>query len=224
MTTIADSISRVRNVLKSVKEDPFLTDRFIASVIMKYAKLLIKRQDDINKIMKFQSLFEVIPCLELIEVDKVEACCGGIKSNCIIKRTKDKLPTILESNFGPIIRSVTSIDGSTVLTRTQPTTYVSMEKTTNFRYNREKYYWYLEQYLYFPNIQWDAIKVEALWEGNMDIYKCDTPAGDCKIQQDNQLRIPEYLFAEVEQMTLKELLTLGQVPSDGPDDNQNILR
>jgi hypothetical protein len=223
MTTIGDSISRVRNVLKSVKEDPFLTDRFIASVIYKYAKLLIKRQDDINKIMKFQSLFEVLPCLELIEVDKVEACCGGIKSNCIIKRTKDKLPEILESNFGPIIRSVTSIDGSVIMIRTQPSTFVSMEKTKNFRYNKEKYYWYMQQYLYFPNIEWDAIRVEALWEGNLDAYKCDT-AGECNVYQDNQIRIPEYLFAEVEQMTLKELLTLGQVPSDGPDDNQNILR
>ena len=29
MTTIGEAISRVRNALKSVKEDPFLTDRTI---------------------------------------------------------------------------------------------------------------------------------------------------------------------------------------------------
>ena len=69
-TTIGDSISRVRNVLKAVKEDPFLTDRFIYSIILKYGKTLLKRQDDLKQIMKYQSLFEVLPCVELIEIDK----------------------------------------------------------------------------------------------------------------------------------------------------------
>jgi len=36
MAAIGESISRVRNVLKAVKEDPFLTDRFIYSLIMKF--------------------------------------------------------------------------------------------------------------------------------------------------------------------------------------------
>ena len=84
-TTIGDSVSRVRNLVKGVKEDAFLTDRFIYSLIIKYAKLLIKRQDNENKIMRFQSLFETVPCIELITVDKVEACCTGIRTNCTIK-------------------------------------------------------------------------------------------------------------------------------------------
>lgn len=57
-TTIGDAVSRMRNVLKAVKEDPFLTDRFIYSVLSKYSKMLIRRQDNENKIMRFQSLFE----------------------------------------------------------------------------------------------------------------------------------------------------------------------
>ena len=44
MTTIGEAISRVRNVLKEVKEDPFLTDRTIYFAIQKYAKTLIKRE------------------------------------------------------------------------------------------------------------------------------------------------------------------------------------
>ena len=99
-TTIGDSISRVRNLVKGVKEDAFLTDRFIYSLILKYAKLLIKRQDNENKIMRFQSLFEVLPCVELIEIDKVEACCSGIKTNCTIRRTKNKIPEVLEGSYG----------------------------------------------------------------------------------------------------------------------------
>ena len=40
-TTIGETVSRVRNTLKAVKEDAFLTDRFIYSVVSKFAKLFI---------------------------------------------------------------------------------------------------------------------------------------------------------------------------------------
>ena len=50
MTTIGESISRVRNILKAVKEDPFMTDRLIYSIIIKYAKVLIRRQDNENMV------------------------------------------------------------------------------------------------------------------------------------------------------------------------------
>lgn len=222
MTTVGDSISRVRNVLKAVKEDPFMTDRLIASIIMKYAKLLIKRQDDQNRIMRFQGLFEVLPCVELIEVDKVEACCSGIKSKCIIKRTKDRLPQVLEGSYGPLFRSIASIDGVEELVMTYPSTFTAMTKTKNFKYNTTKYYWFLDGHLYFPNIEWDAIRVEAIWDGDVDYLQCEPDT--CIPIQEQPMRIPEYLFAEIEQMALKELLTSGQVPSDGADNQQNILR
>ena len=58
MTTVGEAISRVRNVLKAVKEDPFLTDRLIYSLIMKVAKTLIKRDDRIESLFKYKSLFK----------------------------------------------------------------------------------------------------------------------------------------------------------------------
>ena len=108
-TTIGYTVSRVRNTLKAVKEDAFLTDRFIYSVVSKFAKLFIKRQDNINKLLRFKSFFKPLPCVELIEVDKIEACCAGIKSGCTIMRTKDKLPSPFEGPFGPMFRTVSSI-------------------------------------------------------------------------------------------------------------------
>jgi hypothetical protein len=223
MTTVGESISRIRNVLKAVKEDPFMTDRFIASMISKYAKLLIKRQDNENKIMRFQSLFEPLPCVGLIEVDRVSACCSGITSGCTIYRTKDRLPPILEGAYGPLFRTISSLDGSIELTRTYPSTYVAMTKTTTFKYNKQKYFWYLDGYLYFPNIQWDGVVVEGLWDGDIAFFKCDKDK-QCLPMQMQPLRIPEYLFAEIEQMALKEILTAGQIPTDGSDNQQNILR
>jgi hypothetical protein len=221
MTTIGEAISRVRNAVKAVKEDPFLTDRQIYFALMKYAQTLIKREDNQFRLMKISSIFKVLPYIELIDVDRVEAGCIGVYSGCYFKRSKDKLPTILNGVFGPIIRTTSSIDGSIEMFRTDPGTWVSMTKTTTFKYNKRPYFWYLNGYIYCPNIDWDAIKMEAVFEG--EVETCETNV-DCLIKQDQTFSLPEYLFSEIEQFVIKELTMLMSVPVDGTDDGQNILR
>ena len=220
MTTIAESISRVRNVLKAVKEDPFLTDRQIYFAIQKYAKTLIKREDNQFRLMKMSSIFQVLTYVELIDVDRVEAGCLGVYSECYFKRSKNKLPSILDGMFGPIIRTVSSIDGGIEMFRTDPGTWVSITKSTTFKYNKRPYFWYLNGYLYAPNINWDAIRVEAIFEN--DTENCDSE--QCMIMQDQPLNIPDYLFSEVEQFVIKEFSTTLQISVDPSDDSQNILR
>ena len=220
MTTVGEAISRVRNTLKAVKEDPFLTDRTIYFSLIKYAKTLIKREDNQNRLMKMSSIFNVLPYIELVDVDKVEAGCIGVYSECYFKRSKDKLPSILDCMFGPLFRTVSSIDGTIEMFRTDPGTWVSITKSTSFKYNKRPYFWYLNGYIYCPNIDWDAIRAEAIFEGNIDT--CDST--ECQIFQDTNFAIPEYLFSEVEQFVIKELTMAMQVPSDGPDDGQNALR
>jgi hypothetical protein len=219
MTTIGDAISRVRNTLKAVKEDPFLTDRVIYSSLIKYGQTLLKREDNQFRLMKISSIFQVLPYIELIDVDKVEAGCLGVYSGCYFKRSKEKLPTILDGAMGPIIRTTSSIDGSIEMFRTDPGTWVSMTRTTTWKYNTRKYFWYLDGYIYCPNIDWDAIRMEAIFQGVTD------PCSDqCDIAQNKALSLPEYLFSEVEQFVIKELSMSMQIPSDGADDGQNTLR
>ena len=220
MTTVGEAISRVRNTLKAVKEDAFLTDRTIYSLLLKYAKTLIKREDNQFRLMKISSIFKVLPYIELIDVDKVEAGCVGVYSGCYFKRSKEKLPSILDGMFGPIIRTTSSIDGSIELFRTDPGTWVSMTKTTTFKYNKNIYFWYLNGYIYIPNVDWEAVRMEAIFEGKVET--CDTDP--CEIKQDEQFALPEYLFSEVEQFTLQELTMTLKIPADSVDDSQNTLR
>jgi hypothetical protein len=224
MTTIGESISRVRNLVKAAKQDAFMTDRFIYSLIVKYAKLLIKRQDALNIRLKFASLFKTLPCVDLIETNKIEACCGTLPDGCKIMRTKEKIPVPFEGSYGPFIRTVSSIDGSTEVYRTQPAQYTTMTKTTAFKYNKQKYYWYMNGYLYLPNVEWDAVLVEGIFEEDISIFTCTTD-DICKIRQDSILGIPDDLFAEIEQHVMSQLLGTMQVPVDtNISDKQNILR
>jgi hypothetical protein len=220
MSAIGEAISRVRNALKAVKEDAFLTDRTIYFALTKYAQTLIKREDNQFKLMKISSIFQVLPYLELIDVDRVEAGCIGVYSGCYFKRTKDKIPSILNGAFGPVIRTVSSIDGTLEIYRTEPGIWLSITKSTTFKYNKNLYFWYLDDYLYFPNLEWDAVRMEAIFDGTVDT--CDSDP--CLVKQDQPLNIPAYLFSEVEQYTIKELSMGLQIPSDTSDDGQNTLR
>jgi hypothetical protein len=220
MTSIGEAISRVRNAIKAVKEDAFFTDRQIYFVISKYAKTFIKREDNQMRLMRMSSLFKALPYVELIDVDKVEAGCIGVYSGCYFKRSKEKIPAILNGMFGPLIRTLSSIDGSIELSRTEPGIWVAMTKSTTFKYNKNPYFWYLDGYIYIPNVDWEAIRVEAIFEN--DVPNCDSDP--CQLIQDQPLNVPEYLYSEIEQYALKELIMIAQVPVDTTDDSQNILR
>lgn len=223
MATIKESISRIRNVFKVVNEDAFMTDRFIHSVLMKHAKALIRRQDNEDKLMRFDSLFETLPFVDLIEVDKIEADCAGLKTGCKIMRTKKKLPKIMTGSYGPLIRNVGPIDYSDTFQQVNQAIYIAMTNSTNFKYNKTHYFWYKNGYLYFPDIVWDAITVEAMFEEPTDGF-CNENNKSCTVMQDQDFSIPDYLFTEIEGMVQQELMTLGKIPSDTSDNSQHILR
>lgn len=220
---IGEAVSRLRTLIKSVKQDATLSDRFLYSMIMKHGKLLMRRQDNLNRIMKFNSIFQALQHVELIEVDRIEAHCKGIKSGCTFMRTKDKLPAMIEGYWGVLLRSVSSLDFSQNVEYTYPTTYEQMSKQKYFKYNTNKYFWYLDGHLYFPNISWEAVRLEGIFEGDISRYNCDT-SDDCTFIQDRTIAIPGFLFSEIEQMVLKELTVMLQIPVDTQHDQQNVTK
>ena len=222
-TTIGEVIGRIRNQLKAVKQDPFLTDRYIFSLITKHAHWLMKREDSKNKLMRFSSVIQTLDNLELIDVDRVEACCTNAKSDCTIKRTKDKVPTFMQGYYGPLIRAVTSLDSSQILNPTNPTTYTAMTNTSSFKYNKTKYYWYLNDYLYFPDNDWDAIRLEGIFEDDITKYNCDL-SDDCFPRQQQSFNVPDYLHGEIESNVIKDFGLTIQLPPDVTSDKQHILR
>lgn len=218
-----DTISRLRDAVKATNQDAFITDRFIYSLALKYAKLYIKREDDKMKLGKYRGLFETIPCMELEEVSTIDPCCAEILTCCTIRRTKQPLPPLIEGSFGVMFGLISSIDGSKIFKQTIPSVYVRMLNTTSFRYNKELYYWYDGGYLYFPNIEWDAVSVEGLWEDGIQMFLCD---GDkCLAKQNEPTAIPEFLFPEIENNVKQELLTLIQIPKEpAVSDNQSKFK
>ena len=223
MQTIADIVSRVRGQIKAESEDAFVTDRYLYSLIKKYAQVFMRRQDNANKLMKFNGVWQTLDFVELVEVDRIESGNSTLKSGCNIKRTRLKLPAFHEGYWGPLIRTVSSLDGSVECQPTSPGTYTSMTRSTSFKYNSTKYFWFLNDYLYFPNLDWDAVKIEGCWEDDVSKFNCD-PSDNCVPRHKQRMFVPEFLFAEIEQKVLEETFNTLKVPSEDSDNKQNLNR
>ena len=220
--TKGQTISRVRRLIKGGKADAFLTNRFLYSMIMKYAKLYIKRLDDGNKLSRWNSLFEVLPGVELVEVDKIEACVD-IATCCTFRRTKDRLPVMIEGTYGSKIRSITSIDGTYQVFETTAKIYSKMVPSSTFKYNKNKYFWLNDNYAYFPNMEWELVDIDALWEDNIEQYKCR--ADNCCVDRINERsNIPDSLFVEIESGVRQELMGMIQIPRDNINDGQSLQK
>ena len=221
-STIGDMLSRVRTQVKAVRQYPLLTDRVIYNFVLKHAKWLMKREDSKNRLLGYSGVVQTLDLVELIEIDKLEAGCSGLTSDCTIKRTKEKMPIFMQGYYGPLIRSITSLDGSEELQPTNPSTYLALSKSKNFRYNKASYFWYLNDYIYFPDIEWDAVRIEGIFEDSIAAFKCCED--NCTEYSDLSLNVPDYLFAELEAQVFKDLVGMAQLPIDIANDKQHILR
>lgn len=222
-TSIGEFISRVRRSVKGVHQDSLLTDRFIYSLVCKHAPWLMKREDGANKLLKQDTIIQQLDYVELIEIDKSSAHCRGLPSGCTIKRTKEPVPTFWEGYYGVLIRSITSLDGSKELKQTDPVIYNRIQKQTSNKYNKTFYYWYFDNHLYFPNLQWDAVRIEGVFREDISAYNC-APCLKCLLRSVQPINIPTYLFAELESFIIKDLRDMMSIPSDVMADKQSISR
>lgn len=225
---IAEPISRIRGVLKLVHDDAFVTDRQIYSLIMKYAKTLIKREAMLKNIFGMVNLFEEIPCFDMKEVPVIESCCTGLKTKCTFMRSVNKLPKMMDINGEPMIKYIDNLDYNVNVYKTSPERFGNIAKSKNFKYNKNAYYWIVNGYLYLANVEWESVRIAAIFEEDVEQYLCSpgniTGKYDCTPMQDKDFNIPEDLFSEIENLVRQEMLTTVQLPPSGPDDNQNIMR
>jgi hypothetical protein len=222
MENIGIAISRVKRKIKVSTQDAYVTDRYIYSLIIKALRFLIRRQDTANKIMIYDSLFKSLKFTELIEIDPTESECNCVSSNCKIKRTEIRLPNIFEGYYGPIIRTVTSLDYSQKLIRIAPSVYEKYANQSTAKYSKNKYYWYSDGYLYFPNISWDAVRVDAMWEDDINYLNCDYDS--CIDIREKSFNVPDSLFYEVEKVIAEDFNITLAISPDPQQDDKSIAR
>lgn len=215
--TIRSVISQIKITHKAVNADSRITNKYIFSLLRKHRDLLIKQVDNKFQLMKLGYLFQTWKCVDLIPVPTIDECCD-VKTDCTIYRTRKKVPYTLVASWGPIFRKVSSLDGFTELFPITIAEWNRKIEDTNTKYNKTYYYWWSGGHLYFPNIEWKGVRVEALFE--LDIDKdnsCCEKIDPCKSLLDNKFRIPKELLAVCVDNVNKEML--GFYDRIQPDDD-----
>ncbi len=202
---IGEQISRVRTINKLQNEDAKISDRVIYTQMLNIRDRFIKNEDDKKALSKMIYLFRPLHYVELIEVDTIEAC--GIDSECTVMRTKDRLPDIVQGASGPVIKAITSIDGTITV---NPTTRVSAIRKMNlneWKYNNDLYYYIEDDYAYFPNLDWDAVRVFAFWEDPYLIESmndCDSESS-CVPMKEREFFCPSHLNDPIMDKVIQEI-------------------
>ena len=221
MKTNRELIYQIKNLIKERYSDSRVTNKFVYSILSKMAKLLIKRESDGLKLLKFQNLYQSLNCVDVIEAPLIDPCCG-IKSFCSVWRTKDKLPEMYEDSMGVIIYDVLSIDSSFPYEfRTAESVRRKLENPWVKKYNKNTTYsFYDNGYLYFTK-RIVKVKVKAMFIRDISRFNTCEKQPPCIKFLDELFYIPDYLEQGLISMTLEEFAKIYKAIPDDMNSNKN---
>lgn len=211
---IGQLISQARTRLKMVNADVKVSKRFIWSIIDKHARWLIKRESSKLKLMKMDYLFQTLKCVDVIEVPSSDECCG-VRTKCKVWRTREKVPEVYTDDDGVIFKAVYTVDGSEEFIPIKLQEFMRKTENPHSKYDKGRYYYYNNGYLYFPNSHIKMVQVKGYFMNEI-INECkpEDHSKKCMSNMDKRLRVPEGILGELMDHVHNDLVALKQAPAD----------
>lgn len=228
--TNREFVSQVRSTHKLLSGDHVINDRTILREGKQVTLLLIKRETDKRKLWASPNLFTPLPCIPMKTVPLAECC--EYKSDCMVARSVDPLPTIAEGIYGLMIQGVSSLDNKEFFKETSPKRYANILKLK--LPNKDLFYWIYNDYLYVTNEKTKTVNLSLYPEGDVPMEllypedDCDckqTASGPCHSYMDEPFRCPGYMLKAVTDMVSKKLLeTYHRLSTDNSSDNSELQK
>ena len=209
-------ISRLKSVLKENNVDSLLTNKFLYTVLKTSANLLIKREADSKTTINFQSNIWSSISVHMQKVDSLEHAhlSINIPNECELWRSVKPLPEFIETAYGFLYKSITSLDQNTHFILTTP--FVAFSKM-KLKYNKNRYVWIENGYLYSTHA-FPYLKIVGYFEDDLN---SNGNQGNCS-RLDDEFKCPEYLIDAVIKMALQELMQFKQIQFDATANKSNI--
>lgn len=219
--TRREAISLLRNKLREVNADSTFTNRFLYSVLNEHAKWLIIREFKSSKLTSSKSLYRILPCMPTKKVSRIDERCPIKIEGLDIYRTEKRLPDVWENERGPIIRRVMSIDNFTNYKLISASDWQDKKNNPYLDKTKEKYVFYEDGYLWFPEAHPKNVNVEAFFKDDISDYNyCDCEIEtECKKFLDHPFFIPSWIQAELMDKAFQQLA--GQTMAIPHDTNIN---
>jgi len=223
MSTKRQVIESLRKKIQERNADSNFTNQDLYQALLEQAKWLIKREINSGRIYKNVAFFQTLFCQDVIETSTVDPCCP-IKTNCKIYRTKCKIPDFWVDEDGPIIKAITSVDGTTSFDFTTPTTWLAKKVDPYQRMSKAMYTFFGDGYFWFPEHNPHKVNILGFWTDDVSELNGCVENQPCIRFLDTKFTIPDWLEAE---MIAKATELLAGVTKRLPEDeeiNKNTTR
>lgn len=223
MSTKRQLIDSLRKKIQERNADSTFFNRDLYQALVENAKWLIKREIQKGSIYKSVTFFQTLACQDVIETTSIDPCCP-VKTNCKIYRTKCKLPEFWTDIDGPVIKSITSVDGSTYFEMTTPTTWQSIRIDPYKKWSKQMYAFYSDGYLWFPEHNPHKINILGFWVDDVDQLNGCAEDPPCVRYLDTKFPLPDWLEGE---LMAQAVQMLAGVTKRLPEDEQidkNVTR
>lgn len=226
MSTRRNIVSDIRSINKLLSSDALITDRTIDREARSCALVFIKQQT--NKRLLFQSdtIFTLLPCLEMIPVPVGECC--DYASPLTISKSKEEIPKIAEGIFGLLVGNCVSIDNLNSFRESTPRRFANALRLG--LKTQLNVFWVQNKHLYCSNGDLEAINFSAVFEEDVPnsllCPDCEcTPnkeCDDCVNPLDLPFKCPGYLEKPVKDEVAKKLIsTYFNLGVDKTSDNKD---
>jgi hypothetical protein len=207
---IKEVISKIRSRNKWLAEDSEITDRTLYAIAQDKAAVLIKQEFNKGRLLTSDNVFQVLECRELKLVSSVECDLpAGICNK--VRRSKDKLPGLGESELGYSIQGMFNVANSREIF---PTTIKEFINLNSLRIKPKEAYFIIKNgYPYVLNP--DIVNVNLYVYSTEDLVN----TGACTYMGDREFKLPEYLKDALFNMIDQSLINVHKFDVDKDDDN-----
>lgn len=227
--TNGELVSRVINDAKAVTKDGHISKRHVLRIARNKSSFYIAQKLGQKSLFRDTSLVKCIPCFEMEKVSTVDCDIVSFRRCGSLMKSKNKLPDLLSTRFGPSIISVTSLDGSTDF---DPLVNASDYKRNQSRPNASflsdrGYYYVKEDYLYLPNSSVEVLEVCVITtnpEEIAEISGCEE-CQNCDSVWDMEFVATDNILEPVISETVNEIVgIMKRIPEDeNPNLDSNII-
>jgi len=213
MITKREILNNFRIKIKELNADSVYTNKQLYSFLIEQAQWLIKREISSGRIYRNTSFFQTLKCQEVIEVPAIDKCCP-IETDCVIYRTKEKIPEAWVDNKGPIIRSITSIDNSTRFIIIEPINWLAKRNNPYEKMFKEKYTFFSDGYFYFPEYNPRSVNITGFFKDDISELNGCEDNKNCVLYLDTIFPVPDWLHAEMFAKAMQMISTSKQMQEE----------
>lgn len=203
LKTNGDFVATIRNDLKALNKDDYISARYILSVAYGYTEYIINNRA-LFRLYRDARIFNLCSCIELKRVKSYECEIGEFQTCKKIMKSLKKLPDIMVGKNGFIVEYVLSVDNGTEYEPLRNAADFGNQKLRQFGNHFKYYYIDSNNYIYLLNTTTEAVNVSAAFLG--ECAECGKDCDECKSKLEEKFIIPQEYLSIVSEQTLNRIM------------------